>query len=199
MRSEKQMSTCQESAGSQVTMNTILLSLSLILAVSSGFVVELGNSDSLLITVDDSPVLVELYYESLCPGCRAFISTMLYPTFDKLRHTGIVKFALYPYGNAQQSQNKDGSWNITCQHGGHECQGNLLEVCLMHHLNWDSDLYLPVISCMESADDPVESAEGCITQLSSASYDDVKHCADVSIETERYFSLSRETFTSTLI
>ena len=177
------MSTCQESAGSQVTMNTILLSLSLILAVSSGFVVELGSSNSLLITVDDSPVLVELYYESLCPGCRAFISTMLYPTFDKLRHTGIVKFALYPYGNAQQSQNKDGSWNITCQHGGHECQGNLLEVCLMHHLNWDSDLYLPVISCMESADDPVESAEGCITQLSSASYDDVKHCADVSIET----------------
>ena len=174
------MSTCQESAGSQVTMNTILLSLSLILAVSSGFVIELGNSNSLLITVDDSPVLVELYYESLCPGCRAFISTMLYPTFDKLRHSGIVKFALYPYGNAQQSQNKDGSWNITCQHGPEECLGNLLEVCLMHYLSWDPDLYVPVISCMESADDPVMSAEGCINQLSTASYEAVKGCAKVT-------------------
>ena len=49
----------------------------------------------------------------------------------------------------------------------------------MHYLAWDPDLYVPVISCMESADDPVMSAEGCITQLSTASYEAVKGCAKV--------------------
>ena len=145
----------------------------------SGFVLDLHYSQSSLVTMDDTPVLVELYYESFCPGCRNFISTMIFPTFDKLRDTGIVKFGLYPYGNAVQKENPDGSWNITCQHGPEECLGNLLEVCLMHYLAWDPDLYVPVISCMESADDPVMSAEGCITQLSTASYEAVKGCAKV--------------------
>ena len=160
-----------------------LLPLLLLLAATvSGFVLDLHYSTSRLVTMDDTPVLVELYYESLCPGCRNFISTMLFPTFDKLRDTGIVKFGLFPYGNAGQTQNKDGSWNITCQHGPEECLGNLLEVCLMHYLAWDPDLYVPVISCMESADDPVMSAEGCINQLSTASYEAVKGCAKVRLE-----------------
>ena len=165
-------------------MINLLTSLSFLLVGSLGYVIDLDNSDSLLITVDDSPVLVELYYESLCPGCRNFISTMLFPAFDKLRDTGIVEFGLYPYGNAQQAQNRDGSWNFTCQHGGQECLGNLLEVCLINHLNRDFNLYLPVISCMESADDPVESAEGCISQLSTASYEAVKDCANVRVRNE---------------
>ena len=172
----------QQSAQSTVAMMRLCSSLLPLLVIASsvsGFVLDLHYSQSRVVTMDDTPVLVELYYESLCPGCRNFISTMLYPTFDKLRDTGIVKFGLYPYGNAQQSQEKDGSWNITCQHGQRECEGNLLEVCLMHYLSWDPDLYVPVISCMESADDPVMSAEGCINQLSTASYEAVKGCAKV--------------------
>jgi len=156
---------------------SFLLALLVLVTRGSGFVLDLHYSQSRLVTMDDTPVLVELYYESLCPGCRNFISTMIYPTFDKLRDTGIVKFGLYPYGNAVETENKDGSWNITCQHGPEECLGNLLEVCLMHYLSWDPDLYVPVISCMESADDPVMSAEGCINQLSTASYEAVKGCA----------------------
>ena len=102
----------------------------------SGFVLDLHyNSQSRLVTMDDTPVLVELYYESLCPGCRNFISTMIFPTFDKLRDTGIVKFGLYPYGNAVQKENPDGSWNITCQHGQEECLGNTLEVELSTSLH----------------------------------------------------------------
>ena len=49
----------------------------------------------------------------------------------------------------------------------------------MKYLDWNPDLYLPVISCMEAADDPIMSAQGCISQLSTASYDDVSKCAQV--------------------
>lgn len=142
-----------------------------------GYVLDVDFSDSMIVAVDDSPVLVELYYESFCPGCRAFINTMLYPAFDKLRDSGIMKIAIYPYGNAHESKNPDGTWKFDCQHGEPECVGNMLEVCIMKHLNWDTDMYLPVISCMEGADDPVASAKGCISALSSISYDAVKKCA----------------------
>ena len=54
----------------------------------------------------------------------------------------------------------------------------------MKYLDWNPDLYLPVISCMEAADDPIMSAQGCISQLSTASYDDVNKCAQVDTETK---------------
>ena len=50
---------------------------------------------------DAAPVKVSLYYESLCPGCRQFIHTQLYPTFQKLSSSGILEVELVPYGNAQ--------------------------------------------------------------------------------------------------
>jgi len=119
----------------------LLLPLLLLLAPSMGSSIQVVRQDS-------APVLVELFYESFCPGCRAFITTMLYPAFDKLKDTGIMEVRLWPYGNAHESQKPDGSWQFKCQHGKDECLGNLLEVCAMAHMNWDSNLYLPVISCM---------------------------------------------------
>jgi len=159
-----------------INLTTLILLSSSCFLVSS-YVISDDISDSIIIGVDDSPVLVELYYESFCPGCRAFITTMLYPTFDKLRDAGIMKVGIYPYGNAHQTKNADGSWTFDCQHGEKECLGNILEVCIMQQLNWDSDMYLPVISCMEGSDDPVSSAKGCVRDLSSVSYDAVKTCA----------------------
>ena len=35
---------------------------------------------------------------------------------------------MYPYGNAKETQNPDGTWKFECQHGEKECTGNLLEV-----------------------------------------------------------------------
>ena len=50
------------------------------------------------------PVSIELYYESLCPFCRQFITEQLYPTWNKLLKTGIMNVTLVAYGNAVEKE-----------------------------------------------------------------------------------------------
>ena len=59
--------------------------------IGQSYVLDVDNSNSMVITVDPEPVLVELYYESLCPGCRQFITSMLGPTWDLMRDTGTMQ------------------------------------------------------------------------------------------------------------
>jgi interferon gamma-inducible protein 30 len=92
----------------------------------------------------------------------------------------LIKGPSILYGNAHESKNPDGTWKFECQHGEPECVGNILEVCIMQQLNWAVNMYLPVISCMEGADGPGSSAEGCVSALSSVSYGAVKKFASVS-------------------
>ena len=48
-----------------------------------------------------TPVTVELYYESLCPGCRSFITTSLKHAWKTLKTTGkkenVDLFSSYMY------------------------------------------------------------------------------------------------------
>ena len=48
-------------------------------------------------------VKVALYYESLCPGCREFLTHQLYPACKKLYSIDILDITLVPYGNAYVS------------------------------------------------------------------------------------------------
>ncbi|KAJ8332734.1 hypothetical protein SKAU_G00425230 [Synaphobranchus kaupii] len=72
----------------------------------------------------ESSVEVGLYYESLCPGCRLFLTQQLFPTWSMLQD--IMNVQLVPYGNAKESF--DGKkYLFTCQHGEEECLGNMIE------------------------------------------------------------------------
>ena len=52
--------------------------------------------------VKDETLKVGVYFESLCPDSKAFITTQLHPTFGKLGKYMDVSF--FPYGNAEVSQ-----------------------------------------------------------------------------------------------
>ncbi|XP_041659823.1 gamma-interferon-inducible lysosomal thiol reductase [Cheilinus undulatus] len=103
----------------------------------------------------ESKVEVALYYESLCPGCRLFLTEMLFPTWLLLND--IMSVTLVPYGNAEETF--DGHKYIyECQHGEEECLGNFIEACLLNM----TKAALPIIFCMESSTDVIKSAQSCI-------------------------------------
>ncbi|KAF0047117.1 hypothetical protein F2P81_000750 [Scophthalmus maximus] len=88
------------------------------------------------------PVQVGLYYESLCPGCRLFLTGAVFPTWLLL--SDIMSVTLVPYGNA--GEKPDGQKYIfECQHGEQECLGNMIECVEIYdpELSWDN-----VMSCV---------------------------------------------------
>ncbi|XP_060900350.1 gamma-interferon-inducible lysosomal thiol reductase [Labrus mixtus] len=102
----------------------------------------------------ENAVQVGLYYESLCPGCRLFLTEMLFPTWILLNE--IMSVSLVPYGNAKEKP--DGQKYIyECQHGEQECLGNMIETCLLNM----TQMAFPIIFCMESSTDVIKSAQSC--------------------------------------
>jgi interferon gamma-inducible protein 30 len=67
----------------------------------------------------------------------------------------IIDFRAFPYGNANEKQNADGTWSFTCQHGVNECIGNMYEGCAIEHNNGTDKnhlpLYWPFYYCMEKS------------------------------------------------
>ncbi|TRY61958.1 hypothetical protein TCAL_08269 [Tigriopus californicus] len=125
-----------------------------------------------------NPVLVELYYESLCPYCQEFFLNQLNGTQNILQDSGIMEVRIYPYGNAQQEQLPDGSWNFTCQHGHRECLGNIAEACILDEAQYDPALFMNVIACMEASNDPADATEACVKQWSKLDYDQINTCRE---------------------
>ncbi|XP_060744020.1 gamma-interferon-inducible lysosomal thiol reductase-like [Tachysurus vachellii] len=118
-------------------------------------------------------VNVSLYYESLCPDCQKFMVLQFMPTFIML--SDIMHVDLVPYGNAQEKQVGD-KYEFTCQHGPDECLGNMIETCVMNKV---PDAAVPVIYCMEAADNVVKAAESCLALFSpQTKFSDIMACVN---------------------
>ncbi|KAM9385787.1 gamma-interferon-inducible lysosomal thiol reductase-like [Pholidichthys leucotaenia] len=102
-----------------------------------------------------SPVSVTLYYESLCPHCREFITQQLFPTWTMLQD--IMAVTLVPSGNAKETPSEN---SFTCQHGEPECRANMIEACILHLM--DHLLAFQVVYCMESSADVLSAAQRCL-------------------------------------
>ncbi|XP_069558473.1 gamma-interferon-inducible lysosomal thiol reductase [Brachyistius frenatus] len=117
------------------------------------------------------PVSVTLYYETLCPQCRLFITEQLFPTWMMLRDIMAVK--LVPYGNAQEHLSANSPF--ICQHGEPECRANMIEACVIHITG--RALAFHIIRCMESAADVLGAADHCLQMHApSVSWSSVDSC-----------------------
>ncbi|XP_074267826.1 gamma-interferon-responsive lysosomal thiol protein-like [Silene latifolia] len=106
-------------------------------------------------------VPVNLYYETLCPGCQEFILEGLPPLF-KNELIDIIELRLVPWGNARVHSNQ----SFVCQHGPPECFLNTVEACAIDA--WPTPLeYFPFILCVENlaSEGKHTEWETCFTKL----------------------------------
>eukprot|EP01084_Bolivina_argentea_P185144 319291_1 len=62
----------------------------------------------------------------------------------------MVNISIYPYGNANEKQS-GGEWTFSCQHGAEECNGNMVETCMINLAGWDQTKYMDFIIAYETA------------------------------------------------
>lgn len=87
----------------------------------------------------------------------------------------IVDFNLYPYGNARMTQNADGTWKFSCQHGVSECTANMYQACAMDQ-DPDPSSWWPMVICMEKSRNPVSAAQNCATNA-GLNWEAILECA----------------------
>lgn len=119
----------------------VLAVLLIAVAVASAFEMRASTAPN------DDKVLVELYYESLCPYCQQFLNNQIKKVVNVKDIWLISDFKLWPYGNARTAQNGS-SWSFTCQHGVAECVGNIVEACVLNIYDYYSQA-LPFVLCFE--------------------------------------------------
>ncbi len=72
-------------------------------------------------------VNLSIYYETLCPDCRQFITTQVWNAYQSI--LDIVNITFVPYGNANELYRPETKlYQYYCQHGAEECYGNLIHV-----------------------------------------------------------------------
>ena len=104
----------------------------------------------------DELVKINVYYESLCPDSKNFITQQLGPVYQKFKK--YLRVELRPYGNANTTwqawrdpKKEGGRWGFECQHEKSECIGNLLHASLIgvpwHHQQSWHEAIVPIIAC----------------------------------------------------
>jgi len=122
-------------------------------------------------------VNVALYYESLCPGCRSFITGQVAKAVQEIGD--IITVDLVPFGNAHEEKAgaEGDSWKFTCQHGESECRGNMMETCAMSLLK-DFKSYWPFVLCLESTNGDFDTIGQQCASKAKVDFDSIKACVN---------------------
>lgn len=100
----------------------------------------------------DEKVMIELYYESQCPGCRELITTSFKDAFQKEGFLDMADVTFVPFGNARETKSASGTYEFECQHGPSECMYNTIEACALDKID-DPMVAFQVIDCIERSDE----------------------------------------------
>lgn len=101
---------------------------------------------TLSLFIDCETPKIEVFVESLCPDCQDFIGKSFASFLNNPDHASLAEVKFYPYGNAHETKNGD-HFEFSCQHGPNECYGNVVEVCGLNKLDYETGLRFMV--CME--------------------------------------------------
>ncbi|GFG33505.1 hypothetical protein Cfor_04976, partial [Coptotermes formosanus] len=99
-------------------------------------------------------VHVTVYYETLCPDSRRFVTFQLYPAWKDLKDHLILEFV--PFGKSSG----DGFGGFICQHGERECRGNLMQSCALSLLG-PSGPQMEFVYCVMSSTDGSKEGKRC--------------------------------------
>ena len=127
---------------------------------------------------DDTKVVVDLYYEALCNGCRQAIKTSF---ADAAKADGFFDMAtinFYPFGNAKEKKTIFGKYEYTCQHGLDECQYNFIESCALNLIDSPQQSF-DFIDCIEDNDvdnQYEKTAKQCAKKAKIDVIDDILAC-----------------------
>lgn len=121
----------------------------------------------------DEKLVVDVYYEVLCPDSRTFLLHQLAPAWHHLQSIFTVNFI--PYGKARTYGERD-DLTFSCQHGPRECQGNIWHACAVKYTN-GVESRLNFINCMMYNNyDPQKAALRC-SRIFTVDWTNISNCA----------------------
>eukprot|EP01084_Bolivina_argentea_P185143 319290_1 len=97
----------------------------------------------------------------------------------------MVNISIYPYGNANERQS-GGKWTFNCQHGANECNGNMVETCMINLAGFDQNQFMDFILQYEaklrlSSSNPYATAKTVFDGIkTNVSWTDMQSCMGTS-------------------
>ncbi|KAL9697879.1 hypothetical protein quinque_001320 [Culex quinquefasciatus] len=131
-------------------------------------------------------VKVTLYYEHLCPDSIRWVSAQLVPNYNALRDFMEIEFI--PFGKAKSI---NGGESFQCQHGPKECQGNMLQACVLHYLPEQQDRQVSYVACQMNFN--ADPAGWQCAEQSEANLQSVRNCDEGVLRTQLLLEAERRT------
>lgn len=79
----------------------------------------------------------DIFYESLCPYCRQFITENVAEVMKDPVLRNLVKLNFHPYGKTED-KSKGLDFKFKCQHGENECFGNKIQKCALSKMDYEN-------------------------------------------------------------